>query len=150
MRQLLILILWLPVVVLAEPYQLLRSAPDGFAPVTPGRVFDFPADHLPHPAFRIEWWYLTANLRDEEGRPVSVQWTLFRQSMDPGPDTSGWSSNQVWMAHAAVSMDGQHEHEERFARGGIGQAGVAFDDQRRFSAWLDDWHWQATGAENRR
>ena len=26
-----------------------------FAPVLPGRVFSFPADHGPHDGFRIEW-----------------------------------------------------------------------------------------------
>jgi predicted secreted hydrolase len=34
-----------------------------FTPVVPGRVFSFPADHGPHDGFRIEWWYVTANLR---------------------------------------------------------------------------------------
>ena len=34
----------------------------GFASVSPGRIFSFPADLGPHPDYRIEWWYVTANL----------------------------------------------------------------------------------------
>ena len=36
--------------------------------VVPGRTFAFPADHGPHPEFRIEWWYVTANLADAQWR----------------------------------------------------------------------------------
>ncbi len=32
------------------------------------RPFTFPEDHGPHPAFRNEWWYVTGNLDDEDGR----------------------------------------------------------------------------------
>ena len=38
----------------------------------------FPEDHAAHPDYRIEWWYLTANLEDERGEPLGLQWTLFR------------------------------------------------------------------------
>ena len=40
----------------------------GFAPVIPGKTFAFPEDHGPHPDYRIEWWYVTANLADSAGR----------------------------------------------------------------------------------
>src|ERR1700709_61490 len=53
----------------------------GFTSVTPGKIFSFPADHGPHPDFRIEWWYVTANLVDRSGAAFGVQWTLFRQAM---------------------------------------------------------------------
>ncbi len=56
----------------------------GFAPVVRGRALTFPADHGPHPQFRIEWWYVTANLRDKDGTPYGAQWTVFRQATSPG------------------------------------------------------------------
>lgn len=122
-----------------DNYQLLRKDPAGFATVTPGYAFEFPSDHLAHPAFRIEWWYMTGNLTDEQGREFGIQWTLFRQSLTPETDRDqGWQSNQVWMAHAAVATPSGFYHQERFARGGIGQAGVSLDDGQ-FVAWLDDW-----------
>ncbi|MBT0962549.1 lipocalin-like domain-containing protein [Denitromonas iodatirespirans] len=121
-----------------DPYQVLRSTGEGYAAVEPGRAFSFPADHLPHPDYRIEWWYLTANLKDAEGRDWGLQWTLFRQAMSPATDTEGWDSNQMWMAHAAITTPEGHRHEQRFARGGVGQADVRLDNGA-FAAWLDDW-----------
>ncbi|WP_323003248.1 lipocalin-like domain-containing protein [Denitromonas sp.] len=128
-----------------DPYQVLRSTGEGYASVVPGRVFAFPADHLPHPDYRIEWWYLTANLKDDAGRHWGLQWTLFRQAMSPATDTEGWDSNQIWMAHAAITTPDGHRHEQRFARGGVGQAEVRLEDGA-FAAWLDDWLLTGDGA----
>ena len=50
-----------------DAYQLLRSDPAGYASVEPDKGLSFPTDHLPHKAFKIEWWYLTANLKNESG-----------------------------------------------------------------------------------
>lgn len=133
---------------LAEsPYQVLRSSGEGFAQVVPGQPLEFPEDHLPHSDFRIEWWYLTANLTDREGRPWGVHWTLFRQSLAPEGPVEGWTSREVWMAHAALSTPDGHRYEERFARGGIGQAGVGLNRLRQFDAWLDDWQLLGQGPE---
>ena len=123
----------------ADAYQLLRSDPAGYQKVVPEREWVFPADHLPHENFRIEWWYLTANLADESGQSYGVHWTLFRQSLNAKPNPSGWSSNQVWMGHGAISTPQGHVYHQKFARGGIGQAGVEINRQGRFDAWLDDW-----------
>src|SRR6202166_2148849 len=109
---------------------------EGFAPVVPGRIFSSPADHGPHPDFRIEWWYLTANLVDSTGTAFGVQWTLFRQAMQPGAQAEGWANQQLWMAHAAVTRADTHCTSEKFARGGVGQAGV---ETGPFRAWIDSW-----------
>lgn len=134
-----------------DTYQVLRQQVDGFAKVVPGRKFIFPDDHGIHPEYRIEWWYITANLKDEEGRDWGIQWTLFRQSMDAKPVLRGWQSNQLWMAHAAVTTPSGHRHSERFARGGIGQAGVLSASRNKnpdqpFEVWLDDWSWKGKTA----
>src|SRR5215510_8057372 len=68
----------------AQGFAGLGESADGFAPVVPGRAFAFPADHGPHPEFRIEWWYVTANLTDGAGNAYGAQWTLFRQALQPG------------------------------------------------------------------
>src|SRR5229473_7662299 len=81
---------------------------DGFAAVTPGKTFSFPGDHGPHPDFRIEWWYVTANLADASGSAYGAQWTLFRQAMRPGSEQEGWASQQLWMGHAAVTSARTH------------------------------------------
>lgn len=135
-----------PAAAQGDPYQVLRSTGEGYAAVVPGRAFRFPADHLPHPDYRIEWWYLTANLKDAAGRDWGLQWTLFRQAMSPATDTEGWDSNQLWMAHAAITTPDGHRHEQRFARGGVGQADVRLDNGA-FAAWLDDWSLTGEGPQ---
>lgn len=108
----------------------------GFAQVIRGKPLVWPADHGSHPDYRIEWWYLTANLKDAQGTSYGVQWTLFRQSMTPNDRKEGWANRQVWMGHAAVTSAGTHRFAERFARGGVGQAGV---EAEPFNAWIDNW-----------
>jgi predicted secreted hydrolase len=120
----------------AQGYAGLGETADGFAKVTPGKVFTFPADHGSHPEFRIEWWYLTANLVDSSGKACGLQWTLFRQATRPRPQGEGWANQQVWMGHAAVTRADTHRFNELFARGGIGQAGV---ETKPFAAWIDNW-----------
>lgn len=131
-----------------DVYQVLKTPVEGYAKVVPGKVLEFPKDHGMHPEYRIEWWYITANLKDKQGRDWGFQWTLFRQAMDAKPVLQGWESNQLWMAHAAISAPGQHRFAERYARGGIGQAGVTVagssdQSQPNFEVWLDDWSWKA-------
>ncbi len=107
----------------------------GFAVPERGRVLEFPQDHGAHPDFRIEWWYVTANLADSDGRRYGVQWTLFRSALSPG-ESDGWSSPQVWMGHAGLTTSETHYSTERLARGGVGQAGVSATP---FAARIDDW-----------
>ncbi|MDU8945222.1 lipocalin-like domain-containing protein [Ovoidimarina sediminis] len=130
----LILSLW-AVSASAQVFGSIGPSADGFAQPDPAYRLSFPADHGPHPAFRIEWWYVTANLTDSDGRNYGIQWTLFRSAL--APETGeGWSSPEVWMGHAAVTTPDLHLSEERFARGGIGQAGVKPEP---FYAWIDEW-----------
>ncbi|MEX5627628.1 lipocalin-like domain-containing protein, partial [Pseudomonas marginalis] len=56
-----------------ESFAGLGSDAADFAQVLPGRVFSFPEDHGPHDGFRIEWWYVTANLKDAQGNVFGVQ-----------------------------------------------------------------------------
>jgi predicted secreted hydrolase len=121
---------------LAQGFAGLGMSGQGFAPVTPGRIFAFPADHGPHPDYRIEWWYVTANLVDSAGAAYGAQWTLFRQAMAPGAQQEGWANQQIWMGHAAVTRADTHRYSEAFARGGVGQAGV---ETKPFKAWIDSW-----------
>lgn len=119
----------------AQGFAGLGTSDDGFAKPVRGYQFEFPKDHGAHPQFRIEWWYVTANLTGADGRPYGVQWTLFRTALAPDSGT-GWSTPQVWMGHAAVTTPDAHFSEERLARGGIGQAGA---DAVPYSIWIDEW-----------
>ena len=112
------------------------TADDGFSVPQRGTPFTFPDDHGPHPDYRIEWWYVTATLTGADGRDYGIQWTLFRSALRPetGP---GWEDPQIWMGHAGLTTPDAHFVAERFARGGVGQAGVT---AAPFDAYIDEWH----------
>ncbi|WP_445178891.1 lipocalin-like domain-containing protein [Pseudomonas sp. McL0111] len=114
----------------------LGNQAQSFTPVVPGRVFSFPEDHGAHDGFRIEWWYVTANLKDQQGNDFGVQWTLFRSALKAVPEQAGWGNQTIWLGHAAVTSASVHHAAERYARGGVGQAGVRLAP---FDAWIDDW-----------
>ncbi len=130
-----LLLLWLPVAAWSQGFAGLGQSAEDFARPMPNPTFTFPEDHGPHPEYRIEWWYITANLRDENGVDYGLQWTLFRTAFAPEAG-AGWTAPQVWMGHAAVTMPQAHFVTERLARGGIGQAGVIAVP---FEAWIDEW-----------
>lgn len=132
-----------PLPALAQGFAGLRGEGEGFAPVRPGTEIAFPRDHGAHPGHRVEWWYVTANLTDEAGAPLGVQWTLFRQAGAPEDEGEGWRSRQYWMGHTAVTTARTHRHAERLSRGGIGQAGAV---AAPFAAWIDDWSFESAGA----
>ena len=134
-RVVILALLLLPAQVSAQGFAGLGTTAEGFAVPQPDPVFVFPADHGPHPEFRIEWWYLTANLTDGAGTDYGLQWTLFRSALRPETG-EGWQSPQLWMGHAAVTTPDTHLVSERLARGGIGQAGAKAEP---FEAWIDDW-----------
>ena len=117
---------------------------EGFSLPLAGKALVYPKDHGAHPDYRVEWWYVTANLRGADGTDYGAQWTLFRTSLAPGGGT-GWSTPQLWMGHAAVTTGTQHFVAERLARGGIGQAGVGLEP---FSAWIDSWQLAGKVAAN--
>jgi predicted secreted hydrolase len=125
---------------LAQGFAGLGTAADGFAlPQRPAQI-EFPADHGPHPDYRIEWWYLTATLSGPDGTEYGVQWTLFRSALAPRA-AEGWEAAQLWMGHAGLTTPDAHYSAERLARGGIGQAGARAEP---FSAWIDDWAMTST------
>ncbi len=123
----------------AQGFAGLGTSADGFAIPQRGVPFRFPADHGPHPDYRIEWWYLTADLKGADGKDYGVQWTLFRSALSPGA-VANWSSPQIWMGNAAITTPTQHLVSERFSRDGAGMAGVTAVP---FEAWIDDWQMKA-------
>jgi predicted secreted hydrolase len=44
-----------------------------YTQVDKNRAIVFPQDHLSHPDFRQEWWYLTANLETAQGEKLRLQ-----------------------------------------------------------------------------
>ena len=130
----------------------------------PDYRMSFPQDHGTHDQFDIEWWYLTANLQDEAGDPYGLQWTLFRfknsrprSSQAEGNNSSSslknspvmlnestvfldkkWHNDQIYMAHASIHSLDTHWFSEKFARGGVGNAGLT---ALPLGLFIDDWQW---------
>ena len=130
----------------------------------PNYRMSFPQDHGTHDQFDIEWWYLTANLQDEAGDPYGLQWTLFRfknsrprSSQAEGNNSSSslknspvtlnestvsldkkWHNDQIYMAHASIHSLDTHWFSEKFARGGVGNAGLT---ALPLNLFIDDWQW---------
>jgi len=109
-----------------------------FASVTPGYDITFPLDHNSHPGFAVEWWYITANLTDTQNNDYALQWTLFRFASET--QKTPWANAQQYMGHVGLRDGKQAWFEERFARGGVGNAGISAEP---FNAFIDDWQWLA-------
>ncbi len=104
------------------------------------RLLQFPTDHGPHPDFRNEWWYVTGNLADAQGRQFGYQLTLFRIALSPTAPVADsiWRSQQVYMGHFALTdvLGQEHYGFERFSRGAAGLAGA---QAAPFRVWLENW-----------
>ena len=118
----------------------------GFERVLAPRRFDFPADHGPHPDYRSEWWYVTGNLDDEQGRHFGFQLTFFRFGLKRpvSERKSAWAASDIYMGHFAVTDVGQHRMTsyERLSRDGLELAGAR---AAPFKVWIDDWRIESSG-----
>ena len=99
-----------------------------------------PRDDGPHDRL-TEWWYYTGNLQDAGGNDFGYQLTFFRSALAPemAQRESNLATNQVYMAHFALTdaVRGEHESFERYSRGAGGLAGA--QGEPSFGVWLEDW-----------
>ena len=120
---------------------LSSEADAGFARALAPMMLQFPRDHGAHPEYQIEWWYYTGNLHTDDGKAFGYQLTFFRLALTPQmPErTSHFATNQVYMAHFAVTDAAQGEYFcfERRSRGAAGLAGATGDPT--YKVWLEDW-----------
>ncbi|TCR96375.1 lipocalin-like domain-containing protein [Rhizobium sp. BK418] len=133
---------WLAPKVRAQGFAGLGTDAQGFSVPQRGHQLSFPADHGPHPDYRIEWWYVTANLQGDDGKRYGAQWTLFRSALGP-VERRGFADPQIWIGHAALTTSTRQLVAEKFGRGGVGQAGVTLAP---FRAWIDDWEMKGAPA----
>ena len=70
----------------------------------PGDTLIFPEDWGPHPQHRIEWWYLTANLETQDGRPLGLPWTQL------GPPVLGKDQGVAWLRLLVSQPDSEQWH----------------------------------------
>ncbi|GIU04620.1 lipocalin-like domain-containing protein [Shewanella glacialipiscicola] len=120
-----------------------------YTPVVPGYKFEFPRDHLTHNGFRQEWWYLTANLTTEKGEQLGAQWTQFRVALKSSKppvkdmlpkDQSTWATDQLYLAHSALTSSATHLAHEKWSRRHNEFADVTLSP---YQIRLDNWRWQS-------
>jgi predicted secreted hydrolase len=114
-------------------------AQDDYPAVVAGTPLQFPRDFGSHPAFRLEWWYVTAWVADSGGAPYGVQITFFRNRPRVAENNaSRFAPRQLLFAHAALAdpRRGRLRYDQRAAREGFGLAGAAEDST---NVWIDDW-----------
>ena len=119
----------------------LGSDQNSFSTIPKNLSLKFPRDHGTHNQFKIEGWYLTANLKDYYNNSFGLQWTLFRVALEPKFEKKGWESSEIWMGNAAVTSKELHSFHEKISRGGVSQSGVTTSP---FEAWIDDWKLSGT------
>jgi predicted secreted hydrolase len=122
-----------------------------WAVIEPGLEIELPADHGVHADHRTEWWYVTGNVEDAEGRRFGYQLTFFRSGLGPGPrapraGSSALRADQVWAGHLAlVDVErGETRFAERLRRGGSALVVASATD---LDLSLEDWS-LARGADD--
>lgn len=116
------------------------AAPPSFAPVLPGYSPRFPHDFGSHPAYRIEWWYVTGWLTAADQETLGFQITFFRTRPDWNePNPSLFAPRELLIAHCALSdpAHGRFWHDQRVRRADPRLAYAAESDTR---VRIDDWH----------
>lgn len=125
---------------LASPCLLVAqlAAADDY-PAVPNQALQFPRDLGSHPAFRLEWWYITGWVSDSNRNPYGIQVTFFRNRPRVAEaNASRFAPRQLLFAHAAVADPrlGRLRHDQRAAREGFGLSGA---DESATNVWIDDW-----------
>ena len=115
---------------------------DGWRLAQPGYHLEFPRDHGPHFDYRTEWWYLTGNLRSEEGREFGYELTFFRHGYRAPnkrlPVRSRFVIDDIKFAHFTITDIGQKRFyaAQRVSRGAYDDAGFLSGSKL---VWISDW-----------
>ncbi len=103
--------------------------------------FVFPKDHGSHDNYKIEWWYFTGNLKDENGNHFGYQFTIFRNALssDSMKSKNDFATNQLYFAHLGLTDVNNNKHYsfEKFSRGA---KGLAFANSNPLEIRVEDWY----------
>jgi predicted secreted hydrolase len=115
----------------------------GWRLAQPGYHLEFPRDHGPHFDYQTEWWYLTGNLRSDDGHEFGYELTFFRHGYRAPARRlavkSRFVMNEVKFAHFTITDFDQKQFHvaERVSRGAFGDAGFLSGSKL---VWISDWH----------
>ncbi|HSQ02817.1 MAG TPA: carotenoid 1,2-hydratase, partial [Burkholderiales bacterium] len=112
----------------------------------PGLTMRFPDDEGSHPAFRVEWWYVTGLLDGAAPTPLGFQVTFFRvRSTRESENPSTFTPHHILIAHAALSDPRRDRlvYQQRAARAGFELTEAL---PGRTAVWIDEWSLDARGS----
>ncbi len=113
-----------------------------FSLVTKDKSIQLPGDFSLQRNYYQDNWYVLANLHDQHGQEYGLIWRFLNvnRSLIPG---EGWHNSQRFISKLSIVNAKQSWHEQRLARGGIGQADLLTPP---FRLWIDNWHWRSLSA----
>lgn len=125
----------------------LAACADGFQQALPGYKFSFPRDHATHNNYKTEWWYYSGHLAADDGRRFGYELTFFRRALDDDEASIKLDSNNVYVAHFAISdLSGKHfSYREKIDPSGAKGAGAKADS---FKVWNGDWSVELIGNQH--
>lgn len=107
-----------------------------------------PRDFAFHDDMAQERWHYVANVEDRSGHRYGIHWTFMRVEQEKAhldhPQrraSTGWQNSHLYIVQTVITSQHQVWREQRFARGGIGQAGLI---KQPFTLWIDNWSWRAS------
>ena len=132
----------------------LAQEPNGWRSAEAGYQYTFPRDHGSHPDFKTEWWYVTGNLRAQNGRDFGFQLTFFRQGIRPPGQRpavrSRFVQDHFYFSHFALSdlAKGNFQFDARNVRAAFNEAGATeIPKPGEPLAWNGDWNLRWLGGE---
>ncbi|MZH45482.1 MAG: carotenoid 1,2-hydratase [Nitrospinae bacterium] len=142
-----LVLLYFTLLCLLSPSANAQQSPGQFKQALPGYTYTFPRDDFSHDDFRIEWWYYTGNLQDENERAFGYQLTFFRIGLEgskPINNASSWKIGNLYFAHMTVSdiYNKKFHFFERINRSGVKNAGAASD---KLHVWNENWSLTSKG-----
>ncbi len=109
----------------------------GYRDVSEGDTITLPDDLFYRKDYRIQWWYFTGHLFDDEGREFGYELTFFAVGVQKREYKSRFGLKNIYISHFAIS----DVQERRFSyaadsdTGAFGFAGASVD---RLRVWVGD------------
>jgi predicted secreted hydrolase len=108
-----------------------------FKDVTQDYALKFPADFYYKDGYRVQWWYFTGHLFDQEGREYGYELTFFVVGVQTRAYKSKFGVDNIYISHFALTdVAGKKFYtSEKSDSGTYGFAGAEADDLK---VWVND------------
>ncbi len=110
---------------------------DGFREVSRDYALKFPRDFYFKEGYRVQWWYLTGHLFDQEGREFGYELTFFVVGVQTRAYKSKFGVNNIYISHFALTdVNAKKFHtSEKSDTGAYGFAGA---QEKELKIWVED------------